>query len=88
MDEEALHFHAVASALHGDRRLLSNLATHDSWKHAYQVLLMGTAPVPTLEAAEARLARNCIEVFLKKNPLYPPLLREIPDAPHLSLIHI
>jgi DNA processing protein len=81
MDDESLYYNAVAVALYGSNHKIRELGYCGSWQAAYQQLLMGTKPVPTLEAAWEPLDKHGIRLIFQKDPEYPPLLKEATRAP-------
>ncbi|MBI4094274.1 MAG: DNA-protecting protein DprA [Candidatus Liptonbacteria bacterium] len=80
--QEAQYYHAVALALQADYRKIAALKSRSlSWKEAWERLRSeGSAPQEPEEAWHT-LTRGHMELLLAEDPLYPPLLKEIPWPP-------
>ena len=78
-ENEAAAYHSLATELAGDREALTRSKTaYGSWRTAANAAGLEAKMAASWQALRA----VDIELFLYEDPLYPPLLREIPHPPH------
>jgi len=80
MDEEKIFYHAVALGEGGSyTAILHAKKRFQTWKRAYEA--NGHYHIPDPEREYQKLDERHIRLFLRENPEFPPLLREIPHPP-------
>ncbi len=80
--EEALYYHAVATAMHGDYASIAKLAKKfGDWKAAHEALVRTGVAAANPEKKWGELAHAGIHLSLFKDDSFPAALREFEDHP-------
>jgi DNA processing protein len=81
MEEEVMFYHAVSASAGGDYATIQRAFRGcENWRQAYERMSVGEK-ISDPETERKKLAEQNIELILREDERFPPLLREIPYPP-------